>query len=152
MKAFRFRLKALLELREREEDACKKVVSEAQNQLIALETQLRDLMDEQTALSEDLRTVQQGSVGVVELRNIQEYFALLQDRVAEKQDDVMRQTNVLHQKRELLARAMQDRKTIEKLKEKQYAAWKKEAERQEAAFLDELGTTRYKKQGDRSCE
>ena len=152
MKPFRFRLATVLELRQREEDAAQKAVIEAEGVVKRIKGQVSELKDLSQSAEDEFRCRQRSTVSVLTLSDSQAYLSLMLDRIAAKEDELMLAQNTLGKKREALAHAMRERKTIEKLKEKQYAEWKREVARQEAAFLDELGTIRYKNQGGQGFE
>lgn len=147
MRAFRFKFQAVLMVRKREEEKAQAAVQEIHAELLRQEKKLAELQSEVTTTEETLREQQRSTRSAALLGDLQSYLSLAMIKVAEQQDTLMRTQNILLERREVLARTMQERKSIEKLKEKQYAEWQKACARQEAAFLDELGTIRHKKPG-----
>lgn len=147
MKAFRFKLETLLSVKKREEEQAQMLVLQAEQEVRLLEKELHSLKQEMESTEQQFRREQQGLFSATLLHDLQTYLYSLQGKIAAQEDKIFRANNILHQKRQKLSLAMKERKSIEKLKEKQYGDWQKEIARQEAEFLDELGTIRHKDKG-----
>lgn len=143
MKKFKFNLETLLKVREQQENVAKQALGEAQAALQALYQQIDDLNAE--GQKTELAVEQQKSRGfsAPELAASLQYLDSLRGRVALLEDDVMRANNVVQQRRQEVAKAMQERKAIENLKEKRHEEWRKEMARAEKNFLDEQATMRF---------
>lgn len=143
MASFRFRLATLLRLREMTRDERRSRLAEAHRAQEILHERQRELEAEVDALIREQRaTVRPGPLNVDRLMQAHRHEALLRAQ----QQEMSRQLELLAQeietRREALAAAEQDVKTLEKLRDKL-------AERQVAAeatldgkLLDELGVAR----------
>ena len=143
MKRFRFQLETLLRVRREREEERKRRLAEAQRLVMEQKGRLTELFDEESRETEAQRRLRQG--GVIDLqevrarmlysravvRRIQEGFDALQDRVA---DEGIRRTDLL--------RAAQERRVLEKLRERKWESWRYEAGREEQKRLDEIAGTR----------
>lgn len=76
------------------------------------------------------------ATGLAQLRRLKDQEQIEQERLAEMRRRVQRA-------REVLTRAMQDQRTLEKLKERHMAELQQEELRRESAFLDEIGVIQY---------
>ncbi|MBL8989439.1 MAG: flagellar export protein FliJ [Gemmatimonadales bacterium] len=138
MKAFSFRLERLLRLREEAEQQQARVMSEAAR----TEADLDRLCDDQqnyVARIGDRVTPPAGQVtnaGVLRALHLTSAAAASQLEDAERaRAEARKQAD---QERERLADARRDRKTLERLKEHQKAAWQGEQNRDEQKTMDEI--------------
>ncbi len=142
MKKFEFRLQTVLEQRERHENLARKALAEALAELVKMQEIVRKLVLERKNLEQEFE--EKLKQEPAKLPAYLDYFASLGKRIADQQDAILKFQNIVEQKRQALAEARKEKKVIENLKDKQYSEWKKELEKQETAFLDELATSRYR--------
>ena len=145
MKRFQFKFDTLLRVREEKENAAQQKLSFERQ---ALQEHLDDkgrLENEGKDVEDNMRFAKESRIDAAAFVNNLHYMEALRGKIAQKEDDVMRQQNVVEEKRGEAAAAMRERKVIENLKEKKYGQWKREAAAAESAFLDEQATQRYYK-------
>lgn len=143
MKQFNFKMQTLLRLRKMKEDAALREVSLVQEELNKLFELLKLLNIESTALEEELRDKQKGSIPIHEFHNHFLYIQSIKIKMLEQQDAILHTQNLLEKKRQNVEIAMQNKKVIEKLKDKQYDRWQEDLKKLEVKLLDELATIRH---------
>jgi len=110
---------------------------------LILQTQLREL---QRSISSDKRTMSDGLVGRVDVTRIRQHGTHAMQVERRAQQLAVRLLAVerqIEQARQRLADAMRQRRAIELLRDKRFAAWKREHDRREAAELDEMAIQGY---------
>ena len=143
MRKFKFNLEALLKLRNEQETAAKLQLAEAQQVVHLIDEQIEAL--EQQRISDEDSLADQKSKGfrADDLAASMLYLDKLRTQILSLQDERLRALNTVQQRRQEVAKAMQERKTIDRLKEKKHAEWEAEYRRAEKNFLDEQATMRY---------
>jgi len=140
MAAFDFALEGVLRHRANIERQRQRDVAAIQMQMRRLESELRELDQTARQATADLR--ERGLVGRLDMGLLaahRRFIASVQRRgmvLAQRMALLQRQ---LEAARLALAEAAKQRKIIEKLKERKYAAWLAELSRKEAAQMDEMG-------------
>ncbi len=147
MKRFRFRLQKLLEVKQLREDLRKQELAAAQRALERERAELARLEAAWARALADLRDECRGTLDVETIRLRHRHLALLGRRMIEREAAVQRLAREEAARREALVEARRGRLTVERLKERAYARYRLEAARVEQAFLDEVGTTRYAREG-----
>jgi len=143
MKKFHFKLDALLRVRKERENVARQDLSVARQDLQEHLEYMGKLENEGQAVEDAMRFNKNAKIDAADLAIHRQYMEVLKVRISHQQDKVMESKNVVEGKRQVVTQAMQERKVIEKLKEKQYAKWRSEVESAEKAFFDEQGTMRY---------
>ena len=143
MKKFNFNLKALLNFRKQQEEEAQREMMLARQQLQKILGILEHLEHECTLLEEDLRNKQGGKQNIEEYRSHYFYLQDLRQKIQSHQDRVMEAQNLVEKKRQAVNQAMQNKKIIENIHEKQYSEWKSEYEKLESKLSDELSTIRH---------
>ena len=138
MSSFHFRLATLLRLRETTRDQRRVQLAEVHRIDAELQSQLAELDMDQRQLRRDCRTAAgPGVVDIPRLVEVQRYASALRT----KQTDLQRQRQTLaaeiDRRRQALLEADRDMQTLDKLRERQLQAHRREAERQESKQLDE---------------
>lgn len=137
MRRFKFQLEQLLRLKHWKEEEAKKALAEEVQALEKLQARLTELQGEVASVIESDRA---GEGDVVDFRGrmgILQYTRHLGGLIASQHDDIAQQGERLKEKSDLLLKAMQERKALEKLKEKRLEEYKSERNRFEYANLDE---------------
>ena len=138
---FVFTLEPLLEIRRRAEKDKQRAVAAVQQRIGVLVRQVQEAQGVIAAQNRQLAN--ENLVGRLDLTFIsheKRYVGSLLVMIAQcLQKMAVEETALAAARQELLA-AARDRKIIEKLKEKQYARWREEQAKIEAAFMDEIGT------------
>lgn len=142
MKKFDFTLQSLLELRLCEEDAAKTA-------LAARESEYQSRLQEFNTIKEELHDFQERekihrqNASVMPLRHSVSWRHELKLRLLKKGQEIQEVTIDIQRSRKELSRLMIARKSLETLREKKFEEWKKEQNRREQIFLDELSYNAY---------
>ncbi len=146
MPVFRFKLQPVLDLRHREERDHQLVVSALESRKQQLENALRDRQAEIASNKRDLREGLSPGIG-------QRNAAMLRLQAAStlaiegKAHQILLRLAGVHRQlegaRARLAEAARRRRAVEILKERRLERWLTEQKRREAAFLDDLVSTRH---------
>jgi flagellar FliJ protein len=140
MRRFVFSLQKVLEYRQRLEEQAIRAFAEAQAQLMHEQAVLHKLLIER---EECLRCSHRRQHLSVELLAVEQtYLSALEERIEQQRQRVAEAEKVLEEKRQALIEAQRERKTLERLREKQYEEWRQEWLRTEQKALDELATVR----------
>lgn len=146
--AFRFRLQTVLDLARRERDQHAQVLADKQRTLVAAEGHLAANLQEQEERRQELLAARQGALDPASLAMGQHYLGLLFGQEQERRGMVAEAAEVVEAARtELMAHARKVQ-VLERLAERARAAYIKEEDRKEAAFLDELATLRHARHGE----
>lgn len=143
MKPFVFKLQTALNLKQKEEEQVKEELQrltakhrDALDVLAALEGQLGQLEDR-------LRQFQESTVDVEEIQRCLSYLPVMKDKIL-RQKEIIRQIEAeIDQTRQVLVEIMRRRKVLEKLKERHFAQYQLEANREEQKNIDEMATNGY---------
>ena len=143
---------ALLRLRKQKEQAAQKEAMLAHQQLNKVKEALDLLQSECDFLADELRKKQKTTRSIHDFRNYYLYLQELRRKIESQQDEMLKAQNLLEIKREKVAEAMQNKKILENIKDKQYAEWQEQFEKLEAKLIDELATIKFirNKEGLRS--
>lgn len=146
MAKFRFQLEALLEMRKRAERDQQMIVARIETEYRSIEERIRECHENieqcRTDLRDRLGSQQRTSVDAREAA--WQTHAMHRMR-AEADGLVLKLSGVLKRlesERALLVERAKDRRSIEKLKENRFEAWKSERERAERTELDDLASAR----------
>lgn len=120
MKGYKFRLQKVLDIRLDKEEQCKREFKEVQHQKNVIEKKLEDLNDnynKYNVTKKDETTIER------KMKNM--YLLAMENRINEAEVDLNKKTNEVNEKREELKGKQIERKTVEILKEKDSANFKK---------------------------
>lgn len=141
MKRFHFDLEQLLRLKRWKEEEAKKALAievaaleRLKERLMELRGELQGMWDNDGGSSGE-RFDTQGRL------NILHYARLMGAMIEGQEGDVAEQAARLKEKSDLLMKAMQERKVLEKLKERRRDEWRKERNKVEYANLDEASSS-----------
>lgn len=152
MKRFRYELEQLLRLKAWKEEEAKKALALEVEALERLKAGLRDLHGEMSGLFEGPAGSPEGAPLDVPLRaGILQYASHLGERIAAREGDIAAQGERLKEKSALLLKAMQERKALEKLKERRLAQHRLEAGRAAYADLDEASAGLVRRAGEKAA-
>jgi len=147
-KVFRFKLQTVLDLKQKIEDDEKEKLAKLIQEKIREEQILERLKQAEVQARTELREKQQaGKLDIDELRRYDSHLkrlanAIISQNLRLKELDIRIETQ-----RQVLLKASQDKKIYEKLKEKHQEVFIQEQEEEERKFIDELATSRYKREG-----
>jgi flagellar FliJ protein len=137
MKRFRFDLEQLLRLKHWREEEAKKALA---IEVAALEALKGKLLELQGNLEGAWKNAP-GDIGdIVDAQgrlHLLGYARHMGQLISGQEGEIASQSRRLKEKSDLLMKAMQERKALEKLKERRYGEWRKERNKLEYANMDE---------------
>lgn len=152
MKRFKFELEQLLRLKLWKEEEAKKALAEEVAALERLKARKAELEGELSGLIGGSIREDEGAAVDVPLRvGILQYSSHLGGLIAGQQGDIAAQGVRLKEKSDLLLKAMQERKVLEKLKERRKEEHAKEAGKKAYANLDEASATLLRRAAERAA-
>ncbi|MHB8068241.1 MAG: flagellar export protein FliJ [Desulfobaccales bacterium] len=122
---FRFSLETVLKVRGLREEQAKWEVAQAQTELERLRRALAETKDLRIRLAADLQSKEK-EWSPQEFSIFKTYLEHLKTSVEGFKHNVEEQKAVLHQKMEVLKQRYQERRLLERLREKQYAQYRRE--------------------------
>lgn len=143
MKKFNSKLKPLIKYRKEIEHLRQKELFLSQTLFKYASENLHHLQQEAVQLNEDIRNLIKMEEHPSKLSGYYLYLASLKNRIEEQRKEVIKSQQKMEERRRTLIQAMQKRKIVENLNEKQYASWDYATQEEERTFLDELATMRY---------
>ncbi len=143
MKRFLFSLQTVLDLREREEDEVKQELAEKENELRQKRLQVEETRDILIKYMDDQKIGRAANQSVVELRHSVSWRHKLKVDISNAGKEFNEVMVDIDHIRARLVKATAKRKMMDILKDKQYEQWKKERERKDQQFLDELASNAH---------
>ena len=140
MARFVFQLEPLLKHRQMIEDQAQRALAMGMRQRMILESELRR---HQETIRDDKQLMGQSLMGRVDVPRIRQHAMHVGQVEVRAQGIGFRMVELHHrieQARRELVGAMQQRKAVELLRDKQFRRWEREQNRRETSRLDELAT------------
>jgi len=144
MQKFGFRLESVLNLRSQLEDNAKNTLACSTRELESQKDCLEDLKNINNGSMNSLNAEVDEGISVFRVRNYNSYLAFLKNKIANQKENVNIAERDVDTCREGLIKAMQERKIIEKLKEKKYQEFLIEQNKSEQLLIDELNSFKFK--------
>jgi flagellar FliJ protein len=142
MKKFIFKLESLLNFRRKREELVIQELAEAQNAEMRIFAKIVDTKKTIAALVEDSKNYKKTSIQIDSLIISRNYIELLKKQLAALEADLEKAKEKVLKVKEKLAEAVRERKIIEKLRESQFAAYKKEYNKQDNLQMDEIANNK----------
>ena len=143
MKKFVFDLQGVLEIKEKLEGQAKVDFGIARAALTAEEEKLEALKEKRSGYLEQMRMSVEGALKVIEINRIKDAISITDENIMQQDMAVKRAARQLEIARAKLNKVVQERKTIEKLREKQFEDYIKELDAEERKEIDQLVSYRY---------
>lgn len=146
MKKFKFKLDAVLKLRQRLEDELKKQLADLKKSMefeIALLTKYRN---EKLACQKELKALRSSALDMKKIIMHENYLELLGARIEVQIVRVAEAKEAVELKRGELLEASKDKKAVEKLYEKKYDEHMTTLRKAEQKYIDEISTMRFTRQ------
>ncbi len=147
MKRFRFRLRRLLEVRRLRESIKRQELEEVRRELDRQRRILSALEQAHEGSVNDLRVGFQGTLDLERIAVYHRYLGLLAHLIEGQRAVLESFVREEAARRVAVIEARRDRRIVEKLKDRAYARFLEQAAREEQAFLDEVSTVRYTREG-----
>ena len=143
MARFRYSMQNILSIKEKMETQAKQRFGEAKRNLDLEEDALNKLFILREEIEEHAREVLTGDLDVHEIEDSQMSRIICDEKIAAQKLRVKAAEDELERARTELEEAVKERKTHEKLKEKQFDEFIREENRAESKVIDELTTYTY---------
>ncbi|MBO4901639.1 MAG: flagellar export protein FliJ [Lachnospiraceae bacterium] len=147
MARFRYRMQNILDVKEKLESQAKNEFAIANARLAEEEEKLARLRDRQAQYEERLRELFLENLDLEEIRRTEDAVENIKERILIQMDNVKQARHNVDLARERLTEAMQERKTHEKLKDRQFEEFLQEEAARESKEIDELVSFRHGQQG-----
>ena len=141
MKKFKFSLEKVLSLREFEEKQAQIELGKAQSVVNDINEQLKFIASERVKSNES----RSKSSDLTFLMSIENYINGLDYKKELLIQELAKAQIILEEKRAIVIEAIKKRKSLEKLKEKQFESYKKEYNKEEEKILDEISSSKFSK-------
>ena len=141
-----FSMEPVLRYRKQLEDEARQKLFISRKKEAEISRQVEETKQVITELYANLECEKRDGTTVDRLLLYENRILLEQKRLLELQEKLIQQQKEVARRRRRLLHAGQDKKGLEKLKEKQNLAYKQFRERQEAAMLDEIAVLRHDRQ------
>lgn len=138
-----FSLQTVLNHRKRLEDIAQHRFLEAKKTHGIIKTKLDDASHALKDFIVESAQLQQKGIGITELIRHEERIAAQQQNVQAIKKTLAEKTQLVEKEQQNLLLRSKERQIMERLKEKQNKAWQAYLNKQEAAMLDEIATTRH---------
>ena len=144
MKKFFFRLETLLKVRKAREGRMQRELAYTRQKWTQLKEKEDSIDQQMTALMEEIRQKREQKE-----HSLQETYSQLLEHLknsyAQMGEAVLMQSKQVEEKQAQLRQLVQERRVIEKIKEKQLVEWRVKGEQSEGALLDEITITTHSK-------
>lgn len=138
-----FALDTVLDYRKRLEDIAQQRFIEAQKARDSIQKKLDDARVELNRFIAESARLQQQGIEITELIRHEERIAGQKKNVQAIRNNLLEKTQLIEKEQHQLLHRCKERQILERLKETQNKAWQAHLNKQEAAMLDEIATTRH---------
>ena len=143
MARFRYKLQNILSIKEKMETQAKQSFADAKRKLDAENEALEALLARKREIEFHAVEILKGDLDMHEIEDTQMARIIIDQKIAEQRMNVSKAETALENARSQLEEAVKERKTHEKLKEKQFDEFVREENRAESKTIDELTTYTY---------
>ncbi len=143
MARFRYRMQNILDVKEKMESQARNEFAIANAKLAEEEEKLAGLEARKLSYEDELRALYSANLELLKINETQDAIDNLKERIVVQKGNVKQAAHNVDLAREKLTIAMQERKTHEKLKERQFEEFKQEEAAKESKEIDELVSFRH---------
>lgn len=143
MARFRYRMQNILTVKEKLETQARNEFAIAAQKLRDEEEKLKNLILRREQYEEYLKALYEGNLDIPKINETNQAIDSMKEIIKEQEFNVRYAERALEEKRVELQLAIQDVKTHEKLKEKQFEIFLQEEAAKESKEIDELVSYRY---------
>ena len=140
---YRFKLQTLLDHRRHQEEVCQKELAEAQRDLSDAQKKLKGIRKDKRDNIQKLQARQTERHNASKILIFINYIEQLSRDLDAQMQQVDHASQHVTEKRDNLIAILKKRKTLEKLKEKQWLEYQRKMMQAERKFNDEIAATRY---------
>lgn len=137
---FRFKLQRVLDLKLKQEDEKKNQIATLMQAIKTKEEELEALISEKKQKEFSLNDNRKRGISILEIRNINQYLLFLDKKINTLRFEISSLESNLNQKRLEYLELQKERKTFEKLKEKDYEKYLYNEKKEEEKMIDQIVT------------
>jgi len=137
---FRFKLQRVLDLKLKQEDEKKNQIATLMQAIKTKEDELEVLISEKKQKEFSLNDNRKRGISILEIRNINQYLLFLDKKINTLRFEISSLESNLNQKRLEYLELQKERKTFEKLKEKDYEKYLYNEKKEEEKMIDQIVT------------
>ena len=137
---FRFKLQRVLDLKLKQEDEKKNQIATLMQAIKTKEDELEALISEKKQKEFSLNDNRKRGISILEIRNINQYLLFLDKKINTLRIEIRSMESNLNQKRQEYLELQKERKTFEKLKEKDYEKYLYNEKKEEEKMIDQIVT------------
>ncbi|WP_347450848.1 flagellar export protein FliJ [Acetoanaerobium noterae] len=137
---FRFKLQRVLDLKLKQEDEKKNQIATLIQAIKTKEDELEALISEKKQKEFSLNDNRKRGISILEIRNINQYLLFLDKKINTLRFEISSLESNLNQKRLEYLELQKERKTFEKLKEKDYEKYLYNEKKEEEKMIDQIVT------------
>lgn len=137
---FRFKLQRVLDLKLKQEDEKKNQIATLMQAIKTKEDELEALISEKKQKEFSLNDNRKRGISILEIRNINQYLLFLDKKINTLRFEISSLESNLNQKRQEYLELQKERKTFEKLKEKDYEKYLYNEKKEEEKMIDQIVT------------
>ena len=138
MKKFRFNLESVLKYRVNTENNEKSVLAGLHEELSLFERQRSCLCEEYSSRSREFEELSKQGVTVHEIRSSHAFLKNIDYGIEVKTQEIEEQNKLVERQTAVVVRAMQDTKTLDKLKEGEFRKYEAGARKAQEKFVEEF--------------
>ena len=138
MKKFKFNLESVLKYRAHTEENEKMVLAGLNAHLADLIRQLKDLRDEYSRKAGEFEEESKNGMTVHDVRANHAFLKNIDCLVEIKLKEIEDQNKLIARQTEVVVRAMQDTKTLDRLKEEKFKKYTEEEQKEQEKFVEEF--------------
>lgn len=138
MARFKFKLQALLNIKAQMEDSLKNELGKALHKLEHEKGVLKEIEDDREKCIDRFNDKSSQGISIGRLKEYTVFISHLRDKMVRQKDNINYAQKNVDNYREQLVKIVQERKILEKLKEKKYQEYLKEQLKEEQKFADEI--------------
>lgn len=134
MKKFQFKMQKILDLRKFEQDQAEAELGKANAEVARIQRELDSIAQKKVSTAKS----NEGQTDFFVLSQMDKFFKGLDIQKEDFLKQMVQAQMVADEKRAIVLECMKKTKSLEKLREKHLAAWKKEMQKQEENLMDDL--------------
>ena len=140
---YRFKLEALRQYRQFQEDALKKELSQAMRYRDQLIDVLNNQLKMRTQTEKDLANLQSKTPTGAQMTVYESYLRRINEQIDQQRNQIDQAEKICTERRKTLLAGVQKRKALDKLREQDYKAYLADLNLQEQKFINEMAINRF---------
>lgn len=143
MAKFVFRLQSLLNVKIQLEKSLKDELGKAVAKVEEEKSKLAQIENDRENYINQVNNKSAKGIRIGEIREFNSYIVFLREKIEFQKENIKKAQKIVDKYREQLVKVVQEKKMLEKYKEKQYQQYLKEQQGQEQKLIDEIVSFNY---------